>query len=131
MLKKSNWQNHIFFFWFSIAGTVGTLFGIVLSVYLYGASLVKPLLTFGVHPLKTELQRPEYGKELGFVYEGKPVDSASISAVQVSIWNAGTRSIRDSDILDPFRLVMPDGAAILSVRIKKTTRPICGFAACS
>jgi len=85
------------------------------------------VLTFGVHPLKTELQRPDYDKELGFVYQGKLVDSASITAVQVAIWNAGTRSIRDTDVLEPFHLMMPDGAAILSVRVKKITRPICGF----
>lgn len=122
-----DWRSHIFFFWLSIVGTVGTLVGVVLSVYFYQASQIKPLLTFGVHPLKTELQRPDYAKELGFIYKGKPVDSESITSVQVSIWNAGTRSIRDSDILDPFRLVMPDGSAILSVRVNKTSRPICGF----
>src|SRR5437773_2445262 len=66
-------------------------------------------------------------KELSFIDNGKPVNSESITSVQVCIWNAGTRSIRDSDVLDPFRLVMPDGAAILSVRVKKTARPICGF----
>lgn len=122
-----DWRSHNFFFWFSIAGTVGTLFGVVLSWYFYQASQIKPLLTFGVHPVKTELQRPDYDKELGFIYKGKPLDSESITSVQVPIWNAGTRSIRDSDVLDPFRLVMPDAAEILSVRVKKSSRPICGF----
>jgi hypothetical protein len=125
--KNANWHNHPFFFWLGIGGTIGTLIGIVLTVYLYRASQIKPVLTFGVHPLKTELQRPDYDKELGFVYQGKLVDSASITAVQVAIWNAGTRSIRDTDVLEPFHLMMPDGAAILSVRVKKITRPICGF----
>jgi hypothetical protein len=122
-----DWRSNIFFFWLGIGGTVGTLLGVVLSVYFYQASQIKPLLTFGVHPLKTELQRPEYAKELGFIYNGKPVESASITSVQASIWNAGTRSIRDSDVLDPFRLVMPDGSPILSVRVRKTSRPICRF----
>jgi hypothetical protein len=70
-----DWRSHIFFFWLSIVGTVGTLVGVALSVYFYRASLIKPLLTFGVHPLKTELLRPDYDKELGFIYKGKPVDS--------------------------------------------------------
>lgn len=122
-----DWRSHIFFFWLGVVGTVGTLIGIVLSVYFYQASQIKPLLTFSVHPLKTELQRPDFDKELGFIYKGNPVNSESITSVQVCIWNAGTRSIRDSDVLDPFRLLMPDGAAILSVRVKKTARPICGF----
>ena len=121
------WRSHIFFFWLGIVGTVGTLIGIVLSFYFYQASQIKPLLTFSVHPLKTELQRPDFDKQLGFIYKGKPVNSESVTSVQVCIWNAGTRSIRDSDVLDPFRLVMPDAAAILSVRVKKTARPICGF----
>src|SRR5665213_717698 len=90
-----DWQSHIFFFWFSIFGTVTTILGFVLSIYFYRAAQVKPLLTFGVHPLKTELQRPDFDKELGFIYKGKPIESESITSVQVSIWNAGTRSIRD------------------------------------
>jgi hypothetical protein len=122
-----DWRSHIFFFWFSIFGIVATTLGVVLSIYFYQAAQVKPLLTFGVHPLKTELQRPDFDKELGFIYKGKPIDSESIASVQVAIWNAGTRTIRDSDVLDPFRLVMPDGSAILSVRAKKTSRPISGF----
>ena len=122
-----DWRNHIFFFWFSIFGIVATTLCLVLSIYFYQAAQVKPLLTFGVHPLKMELQRPDFDKELGFIYKGKPVESEGITSVQVSIWNAGTRSIRDSDVLDPFRLVMPDGSAILSVRAKKTSRPISGF----
>jgi hypothetical protein len=122
-----DWRNHIFFFWLSIFGIVATTLCLVLSIYFYQAAQVKPLLTFGVHPLKMELQRPDFDKELGFIYKGKPVESEGITSVQVSIWNAGTRSIRDSDVLDPFRLVMPDGSAILSVRAKKTSRPISGF----
>jgi hypothetical protein len=118
-----DWRSHIFFFWLGIVGTVGSLIGIVLSFYFYQESQIKPLLTFSVHPLKTELQRPDFDKELGFIYKGKPVNSESITSVQVCIWNAGTRSIRDSDVLEPFRLVMPDGAAILSVRVKKPLAP--------
>lgn len=125
--RVEDWRSNIFFFWLSVIGAFGTLFGVGLSVYFYQVSQIKPLLTFSIHPLKTELQRPDFDKELGFIYKGKPVESESITSVQVSIWNAGTRSIRDSDVLEPFRLVLPDGAAILSARVKKTTRPICGF----
>jgi hypothetical protein len=125
--RVEDWRSNIFFFWLSVFGAFGTLFGVGLSVYFYQASEIKPLLTFSIHPLRTELQRPDFDKELGFIYKGKPVESESITSVQVSIWNAGTRSIRDSDVLEPFRLVLPDGAAILSARVKKTTRPICGF----
>ena len=127
MQKNHNWQNHPFFFWYGIFVSIVTLVSVVLSAYFYRASQIKPMLTFGVLPLKTELQRPDYDKELGFVYQGKLVDSASITAVQLAIWNTGTKSIRDTDVLEPFHLVMPDGAAILSVRVKKISRPICGF----
>jgi hypothetical protein len=66
-------------------------------------------------------------KELGFIYKGQPVDSESITSVQVCIWNAGTKSIKDGDVLEPLRLVMPTGVPILSIRVKKTARPVCGF----
>jgi hypothetical protein len=74
-----DWRSHIFFFWLGIVGTVGSLIGIVLSFYFYQESQIKPLLTFSVHPLKTELQRPDFDKELGFIYKGKPVNSDCIS----------------------------------------------------
>ncbi len=124
--RVGNWRDP-FSFWFGIVGTVATSISLVLALYFYQVSKIKPLLTFGVHPLKTELQRPDYDKELGFIYSGKPIDSESITSVQVSIWNAGTRSIRDTDVLDSIRLVTPDGSAILSARVKKTSRPICGI----
>lgn len=119
--------NHPLFFWLSVVGGVTTIIGFVLSIYFYQASQIAPLLTFGVYPIKTELQRPDFDKKLGFVYEGKPIESEAITSVQVSIWNAGTRSISGDEILDPVRLVMPDGASILSVIAKKTSRPIAGF----
>jgi hypothetical protein len=97
--RVKDWRSNIFFFWLSIVGTFGTLFGVGLSVYFYQASKIKPLLTFSIHPLRTELQRPDFDKELGFIYKGKPVESESITSIQMSIWNAGTRSIRDSDVL--------------------------------
>ena len=75
-----DWRSHIFFFWLGIVGTVGSLIGIVLSFYFYQESQIKPLLTFSVHPLKTELQRPDFDKELGFIYKGKPVNSESITS---------------------------------------------------
>jgi hypothetical protein len=125
--QAGDWRTHIFFFWLSVIGTPAGLIGLALSAYFYQAAQIKPLLTFSVHPLMTELQRPDYDKDLGFIYKGTPVASQSITAVQVSIWNAGTRSIRDGDVLDPIRLVLPDSAAILSARVKKSTRPICRF----
>jgi hypothetical protein len=121
-----HWRDHISF-WFAIIGAVGTIIGLALTVYFYQLSNIKPQLTFAVHPLKTELRRPDFDKELGFIYAGKPIESESITSVQVAIWNAGNRSIRDSDVLEPIRLVMPEGSAILTVRVKKTTRQICGF----
>jgi hypothetical protein len=82
------WRSHIFFFWLGIGGAVGTLIGLGLSVYFYQASQIRPLLTFSVHPLKTELQRPYLDIELSFMYKGKPFDAESITSFQVSILNA-------------------------------------------
>jgi hypothetical protein len=121
-----NWREHISL-WFGIVGTVTTIISIGLAVYFYQASQIKPLLTIGVHPLKTELQPPDYDKDLAFIYQGKKIDSESITSVQLSIWNAGTRGIHDYDVLDPIRIVMPDGSAILRARVKKASRAICGF----
>jgi hypothetical protein len=113
--------------WVGIIGAILGVIGLILSVYFYRAAQISPALTYAVHPVKTELQRPDYDKDLGFTYGGRPVESESITAVQVSIWNAGTRSIRESDILEKVALVMPDGASVLRARVKKTSRAICAF----
>jgi hypothetical protein len=99
-------------FLFNIVCGVCTITSLILAVYFYQASKIKPLLTFAVNPLKAELQRPDYDKDLGFVYKGKPVDSDSVTSVQVCVWNAGTGSIKE--VLEQIRLVMPDGSAILT-----------------
>ena len=117
-------------YWVGIAGAFLGILGIVLSVYFYEAARIEPALTYIVHPLRTELRSPDFDKDLHFTYRGKPVQSDSVTAVQVAIFNAGTRSIRggsDPGILERIKLVTPDHAPILGIHIKKESRDICGF----
>ncbi len=111
-------------FWISMVfGVVGLIYG-----YLgYEASKQYPALTYAVHPIKTELQRPDFDDQFKFFHRGKPVESNTVTAVQVAIWNEGTKSIRATDMLERAVLTMPPGVRILSAKIKTASRDVCRF----
>jgi hypothetical protein len=122
---RAAWTWQQFITWLGIAGGIASIIGLPYAWYLFRASQVEPLLTFAVHPLKTELQRPDFDKKLGFTYDGTPIDTEAITSVQVAVWNAGNKAIKNSDILSPIRLVMPRKANILSALVKHASRDIC------
>jgi hypothetical protein len=112
-------------FWVTMASIVIGILSTCLAIYFYEAQKQEPCLTFGVNPTKTELEQPDFDKDLGFSYGGQPINSDSVTAVQLCILNSGTKSIPTSAILDTIRIKTPDGSPILSARIKKTSRSIC------
>ena len=110
-------------------GLIGVLIGLI-GVYFYFEGQQKPLLTFAVHPLKIETHRSDLDKEFGFTYRGTPLDVESVTSAKVSLWNAGTRSIRPADVLKPVRLKMPEGVVILNVKVTEASEDT-GFNAIS
>lgn len=112
--------------WLAVLGLSGTVMGFALSYYFYRESRVYPLLTFTVHPLKTELKRPEFAQELGFTYRGHPLSAPVLTSAQAALWNDGTRSVRREDVLAPLAIAVESGE-ILSVQLKSVSRQVCAI----
>jgi hypothetical protein len=63
---------------------------------------------------------------LHVLYKGQSV-STDVTALQLEIWNAGKESIRSEHILSPIILQTSPKVPILEVRLRHTTRPVCGI----
>jgi hypothetical protein len=63
---------------------------------------------------------------LHVLYKGQSV-STDVTALQVEIWNAGKESIRSEHILSPVILQTSPKVPILEVRLRHTSRPVCGI----
>jgi hypothetical protein len=122
---KAGWRavRDSFGFWF---GIISFAVSTALGFYWYYASDKAPRLVYAVSAAKAELKRPDFDNKLQIEYGGVEVDS-DVTIVQVAIWNAGSRSIRNDDILSALTLQMAGNAPILSARIKQTTREVCKF----
>jgi hypothetical protein len=63
---------------------------------------------------------------LHVLYKGQSV-STDVTALQVEIWNAGKESVRSEHILSPIALQTSPKVPILEVRLRHTSRPVCGI----
>ncbi len=116
--------------WIGILGTVCSIVGIPLAVYLAQLTNVSPNLTFQVHPVRTPIVTPSQTSNLHVSY--KTIDIAgAVTALQLAFWNSGNQPIRAQDILSPlqFELEKHGGAAprILEATIRKRSRDVTGI----
>lgn len=109
----------------AIAGLVLTTLGIPFSIYLFRKSILRPIPTFLIDPVRaTIVDSSRVGlSDLSVLYKGKPVGFSGVTAIRVYVWNAGNQAIRSSDVLEPLQCVFPKGVQILESRILKVTRP--------
>jgi hypothetical protein len=109
-----------------ILGSIASIAGLVLAIYFYYSTRSIPELTFFVHPVKATLVKTGEASRLQVHFEEKEIRS-DITAAQVAIWNAGNRSIKSDNILQPIMIKTAGGSAILGAEIRKTTRDVIGM----
>jgi hypothetical protein len=118
--------------WFSenpALGLIGFVVGVVslTATFYFGlVSLKTRDLSFTVNPTKTTIVKAGQSSDLHVLYKGQSV-STDVTALQLEIWNAGKESIRSEHILSPIILQTSPKVPILEVRLRHTTRPVCGI----
>jgi len=118
--------------WFSknpVFGLIGFLIGIVslaATVYFGWASLKSRDLSLTVNPTRTTIVKAGQSSDLHVLYKGQSV-ATDVTGLQVGIWNAGRESIRPEQILSPIILQTSPKVPILEVRLRHTSRPVCGI----
>ena len=100
--------------------------GIFLACYFYFQGKEYPLLNFYENPAKATLINIGEVSNIKISVEGHG-DVKQLTASQIAIWNSGSKSIKRSNVLEPFILYLPDGIDIIDATIKKTSRDIINF----
>jgi hypothetical protein len=111
---------------FPISGWLVGLIGLIATIYFYFAALEKPELTYYVRPDRTALVAVGDTPDLLISYKGRPL-SSTVSAAQITIWNAGKRPIRQEDVLTPFVISMGEKHPILTAKVVNVTSPVLDF----
>lgn len=117
--------------WVGAIGTLGTIAGILLSLYIFrkGKYISQPRSRSTVLPLigpyNSKSPFNSTSGELNVSYDN--VNESEVSKIYVAIWNAGRRTIKwdESFISDePLRVSLPAGSHILGTpTVLKETRP--------
>lgn len=82
-----------------------------------------PNLKAQVHPSRTILVSPIGAKDLTIYAEGKLI-KGPVTAVQIAIWNEGSKPIKSDDILERIQIKTASGAPIIAAHISKITREV-------
>lgn len=110
-----------------LLGTVASLIGIPLSVFLFAASDKERDIRFEVSASPTTIIRAGQSSDLKVQFKGRDLNS-DVSSIQIAIWNAGRESVRRENILSKtVTMTLAPETTILEARVKKTTRELLGF----
>src|SRR5260370_10296579 len=113
-------------------GTVGTIFfgivSVVLSIILYLRAKQKPILCYGINPLRVRIvdkSKTAFGLEVKHL--GTSLTGQDITAATIYFWNAGRLTIRQTDVLTTYTITLDDDITLLDTHFIKDTRPECRF----
>ena len=104
-------------------GTLASVIGIPLAIYLYIQSIEKPQLTVFFNPVRAQIYRADQTSRLQISHNGQLIES-DISAVQVAVWNNGKKSIRNVNILEPIIIYTKSNVPILEASIRTQSRSV-------
>jgi len=110
-----------------IAGSIASIIGFALSIYLFAASRETPELTYFVHPAKAAVVKTGQTSRLSVQFDGQNL-TGDITATQIAFWNAGRRSIRSGNVLKPLVIRTGNKARILEASLQKKSREVVGLA---
>lgn len=99
------------------------LVSLVFAFYTYFDSQSVPNLKAQIHPSRTILVSPIGAKDLTIYAEAKLI-KGPVTAVQIAIWNAGSKPIKADDILEKIQIKTVNGAPIIAAHISKITREV-------
>jgi hypothetical protein len=105
-----------------LPGTVASLVGIRLSVYLFFASQERREIVYAFSASPTSIVKAGQTSELRVFFRELPVNQ-DVSGIQVEIWNAGKEAVTTENILSRTVTLHPWGRRPHSQRGRETTEP--------
>jgi len=114
--------------WFGLVGLLIGVVGVALAVFFYLSSQTERELVYAVNPVRTAVVTAGRATELAVLHRGQPLGDVDVTAAQVAIWNAGTQSIRQENVLQDIVIFTVPSVPILEVSIRERSRDVTGFA---
>lgn len=112
--------------YFRWIGIILGLIAIVLSGIFYLWSIEEPDLTYMINPIKTTIFTSEKMSSLKVYTQGKEIKK-DITAIQISIWNQGKKSIKPADILKPIEIYSEPPVEIIEALTRNISREVTHF----
>jgi len=110
-----------------LLGTIASLVGVPISVYLFFASQELREVVYAFSASPTSIVKAGQTSGLRVFFRDLPVNE-DVSGVQVEIWNVGKQSVRTENILSrTVTIHLGKSAHILSAIVKRQTRSLVGF----
>ena len=116
--------------WFGILGIVGiiiTIIGLRLSYYYYKMTTAPPEPVFLIDPARTKIIESKYifETQLRVVRPNGDEIKGNVTSVRFYFGNNGRKSIKKSNILEPFVITLDDpNGEILDYKILKYSRQV-------
>ena len=107
-------------------GTVFSIIGVVLTVYLFFLSRESPGLTYFTNPARAVIVKSGQTSQLSVAYKGATIMS-DISVAQVAIWNSGAKPVRQEDMRRPLYIYTEHGTPILEATVRQKSREVVQF----
>lgn len=110
-----------------IGWTIGII-AIIIAIWTYYASRVKPALSYSVDPNRAILVNAESPAIADFTiqFNGNTISRNNVTAATIYLWNAGSAATHQAQILSPLKIRVPQGTQIFKASIVRASRPICG-----
>src|SRR5438132_3491285 len=105
---------------------IGVIPGLALSLYIYVQTREARDPVFVVDPNRVEIISHERvaNSPITVLHDKIPIQG-DVYAVRFFFWNAGKRSIRPENVLEPIQITLGDsGSQILDFRSVKASRPV-------
>lgn len=100
--------------------------GLLWSVIFYFWSIEESDLTYMINPIKTTIFTSEKMSSLKVYTQGKEIKK-DITAIQISIWNQGKKSIKPADILKPIEIYSEPPVEIIEALTRNISREVTHF----
>lgn len=123
MTYISDINKNPYFGWIGIfLGVIGLLWSGIFALW----SIEESDLTYMINPIKTTIFTAEKMSSLKVYTQGKEIKK-DITAIQISIWNQGKKSIRPEDILKTIEIYSEPPVEIIEALIRNISREVTHF----
>jgi len=113
--------------WFIFSGWVGTIIGIIVSIYYANKSKTRKSIIYEIETVSVVTEKAKDIGSLCVSWEDNRIQNLFVS--DLTLWNDGNKTVLPSDFpkLDPLRLFADENCEVYATNITSSTNPAGNF----